>query len=189
MIQVADVLDFLVSSRSHAPSTMGAQLDRLRFGIQITPDPFRARSEVEDHLLQQAVLLRCIDEFSKREEFSITTRQRKAADAGYKALIKIQALATVLRSQGSIAIGILRAYQERAKGSQECGLVSVYGFIHDIAPKSIPIPPKGDEDLLQAFRSGAAKRARNMACEAYADSLLALQNHVRVFNKKEKNKE
>ena len=39
-------------------------------------------------------------------------------------------------------------------------------------------------DLLQAFRSESAKRARAVACEAYADALLALQNHVRIWNRR-----
>lgn len=185
MIQVIDILDFLVA-RSCAPSTMGAQLERIQYGISLTPDPFRQRDDVEDHLLHQAVLIRCIDEFSRRETFSVTTRQRKAADAGYKALTKIHESATDY-PQGSLAIGILRAYHERSTQSQERGLVAVYQYLSSIAPEVIPAPTKND--LLESFRTGTAKRARNFACEAYADSLLALQNHVRVFNRKEKAKE
>jgi len=168
---------------------MGAQLDRLRFGIHLSPDPYRQRSEVEDQLLQQAVLIRCIDEFTRREEFSVTTRQRSAAEGGYRALTRIQDKATIHRPQGSIAVGILRAFQERSRGSQECGLVAVYNYVQSIAPSVVPPPPKGDEDLLQAFRTGHAARARKFVCEAHADSLLALQDHVRVFNKRERKKD
>lgn len=182
-IQVSDVLDFLVA-RSMAPSTMGAQLDRMRDGIQSAPDPFRARDDVENHMLQQAELIRCIDDFTSRQEFSVTTRQRAAA-AGYKVLEKFQK--STGRRQGEIGIGILRAYHEWSTQSTERGLLSVYQYLAIIAPSLVPPPPKNlDTNLLQAFRIGTAKRARNVACEAYADSLLALQNHVRVFNKKGK---
>lgn len=186
-VQVADVLDHLVA-RSAAPSNLGAQLDRMRFGIQTTPDPFRARDEVENNLLQQAQLLRCIDEFSARHEFSMTTRQRATSAAGYKVLDRLQK--ATKRGQGEIALNILRAYHERVTcsigQSQERGLLEVYNYISSIAPEAVPAPPKDTEDLLMAFRTGGAKRARNMACEAYADALLALQNHCRVFNKKER---
>lgn len=189
MIHVNDVLDHLVA-RSAAPSTIGAQLDRMRLGFQPTPDPFRMKSEVEDRLLEQAVLLRCISEFSERQEFSVTTRQRKAADAGYKVLTKLQEKAKI--AQGTIAINILRTYHERAAAfraknvqGQEKALASVYYYLVALAPSVAPPPSLKDGDLETAFRTGKAKRARNLACEAYADALLALQNHVRVFNKKE----
>jgi hypothetical protein len=184
-VQVADVLDHLVA-KSAAPSSFGAQLDRMRFGIQVTPDPFRAREEAENKLLQSAALLRCIDQFEARYEFSVTTRQRATSAAGYKVLDRIQK--ATKRGQGEIALGILRAYHERVTcsigQSQERGLLAVYTYVAGIAPDAVPAPPKDTDDLLMAFRTGSAKRARNMAAEAYADALLALQNHVRVYNKK-----
>lgn len=186
MIKVPEVLDFLVA-KSCAPSTMGAQLDRLRTGVHLTPDAFRQKSDVEDHLLAQAVLIRCIDQFSKRESFSTSTRQRKAADAGFKVLTQISESAKS-RSQGSIAVGILRAYQERSTASPARGLVAVYEFISSITPSLVPPLPKDIKDVVVAFDKGTAKRARSFACEAYADALLALEGHVRVFNKKEKSK-
>lgn len=182
-IHVSDILDFLVG-RSAAPSTMGAQLDRLRFGLHSTPDPFRARDEVEANLLHQAVLLRCIDDFSNRHEFTVTARGNKATGSGYKILDKIQR--STRRGQGEIAICILRAYHEWATQSQERGLLEIYNYLSSIAPEAVPTPPKNEPDLLQAFRTNAAKRARALACEAYADSLLALQNHVRIWNKQER---
>lgn len=186
MVHVNDILDFLVA-KSAAPSTMGAQLDRLRYGIQLQPDPFRQRAEVEDHLLNQAVLLRCIDTFAGRQEFSVSTRQRKAADSGYKALSKIHEK-TKGRPQGQIALEILRAYHERAKkGAEDPGLAAIYYFVARVAPDVAPELPtiKDGADLATIFKSGNAKRARSFACEAYADALLALTEHVRVFNKKE----
>lgn len=181
-VQVNDILHFLVG-RSASPSTMGAQLDRLRFGIHTTPDPFRAREEVESHLLQQAQLIRCIDSFAERDEFRINSPSTPGGQT-YKLLEKLQKAAK--RGQGEIALGTLRAYHERCTSigmSQERGLLEVYNYLASIASSIVPAMPKGTTDPLQAFRVGEAKRARNMAAEAYADSLLALQNHVRIFNK------
>lgn len=160
---------------------MGAQLDRLRYGVHTAPDPFRARDDVEAHLLHQAVLIRCVDDFARRDEFASPARR---AGGGYKILEKIQKACR--KGQGEIALSILRAYHERSTQSQERGLLEIYNYLTSIAPSAIPTPPKNEPDLLQAFRTNAAKRARATACEAYADSLLALQNHVRVFNKKER---
>lgn len=182
LIQVSDVLDHLVTRYAAAPSTMGAQLERMRYGVHSTPDPYRARAEAEDHMMQQANLLRCIDEFTARNEFSVPARGPGSGNCGYKILEKFQK--TTRRGQGAIAISILRAYQERCTQSQERGLVEVYNYLASIAPDAVPKPPKGDQDLLQAFRTETAKRARALAAEAYADSLLALQNHVRIWNRK-----
>lgn len=181
-IQVSDILDHLVTRYASAPSTMGVQLDRMRYGVHSTPDPHKARAEVEDHMLRQANLLRCIDEFAARHEFSVPARGPAAAGGGYKILEKIQK--ATKKGQGAIAIAILRAYQERSTQSQERGLVEVYNYLASIAPSVVPKPPKGDHDLLQAFRAETAKRARAMAAEAVADALLALQNHVRIWNRK-----
>lgn len=162
---------------------MGAQLDRMRFGVQTTPDPFRARDEVEANLLHQAVLIRCVDDFARRSEFSVPSHLRAGNAGGYKILEKIQKASK--KGQGEIALCILRAYQERATQSQERALLEVYHYLASVAPGAVPTPPKSEPDLLQAFRTNAAKRARGVACEAYADALLALQNHVRIFNKME----
>lgn len=184
-IQVSEILDFLVG-RSAAPSTMGAQLDRLKYGLHSSPDPFRARDEVESNLLHQAVLIRCIDDFAGRHEFAVPARGSQATSSGYKILERIQKACK--KGQGDIALHILRAYHERCTQSQERGLLEIYTYLSQIAPMSVPTPPKDTIDLLQAFRSNEAKRARAIACEAYADALLALNNHVRIFNKLERNR-
>lgn len=169
--RIADILDFLVA-KSAAPSTMGAQLDRLRNGVSVPPDPFRAREDTENALLRTASILRCLDSFASRDVF-----------VNHRALEKIQKNCKL--SQGYIALSILRAYQEWSSQSQERGLVEVYRVIVRLAPKSVAAPPKDtDEDLLQMFRTNKAKRARSFAAEAYADSLLAMQDFVRTWNKK-----
>lgn len=189
MIHVQDILDHLVTRYASAPSTMGAQLERMRYGVHSTPDPHRARAEAEDHMLKQANLLRCIEAFETRQEFfsGVSVRGRGASSAGgYKILEKIQK--ATKKGQGAIAMGILRAYHERVtctRGqSQERGLVEVYNFLASIAPDAVPKPTKSAEaDLLQAFRSGTLKRAHELACEGYADALLALRQHVEIWNR------
>lgn len=166
---------------------MGAQLDRLRFGLQTQPDPFRAREEVESHLLQQAVLIRCIDDFERRVEFAIPKRGPSVSQDGFKTLEKLQKASH--RGQGEIALGVLRAYHERCTSigmSPERGLLEVYNYLLAVAPSVVPSPPKDETDMLQAFRLNTAKRARSLACEAYADALLALQRHIRIFNARER---
>jgi hypothetical protein len=173
IVSVNDILDHLVA-RSAAPSTFGAQLDRLRFGTHSAPDPFRARDDAENHMLEQASLLRCIADFEQRQEFG----------SRYGTLERIQRGARL--PQGYIAIGILRAYHEWSSQSEERGLVEVYRYIATHASAIAPGVPKGETDLHQAFRTGKAKRARNLAAEAYADALLALQAHVSAANRKRK---
>lgn len=173
-VVVADVLDHLVA-RSAAPSTLGAQLDRLKYGTHSAPDPFRARDDAENHMIQQAGLLRCIAEFTARAEFS----------AKYATIEKLAKAAAL--PQGYVAINVLRSYHEWCtcqQSSQERGLVAVYHYIHSIAGTIVPEPPALDTDLLQAFRTGKAKRARSIAAESYADGLIALSAHILVYNRK-----
>lgn len=173
-VAVNDILDHLVA-RSAAPSTLGAQLDRLRYGTHSAPDPFRARDDAENHMIQQAGLLRCISEFTSRQEFGTK----------YGTIEKLQKGSGL--PQGYLAIGVLRAYHEWCtcqQSSQERGLIAVYQYIHGVARNAVPEPPASELDLLQAFRTGKAKRARGMSAEAYADALLALQAHVQVWNRR-----
>lgn len=171
-ISVDAILHFLVA-RTNAPSSFGAQLDRLRFGIHTPPDPFRARADAEDAMLATAALLRCLDDFKGRADFG----------PEYKALQKVQLKSSPKLDQGYIALGALRAYHEWSSQSQERGLVEVYHFVEKCAPGYAPPPPKDEPDVLQAFRTNKAKRARSKAAEVYADALLALQQHVRKWNR------
>lgn len=166
---------------------MGAQLERMRYGVHSTPDPHRARAEAEDHMMKQAAMLRCIEDFKSRNEFHVPARGPAAGGGGYKILEKLQKHSRI--GQGALAYGILQAYHERVTCSNTQstirGLVEVYQFIARIAPDGVPRPPKTDVDLVQAFRTDVAKRACSMAAEAYADSLLALRQFVEIYNKKD----
>jgi hypothetical protein len=177
-IRTDDVLHFLVS-RSGAPSTFGAQLDRMRFGLQATPDPFRARDDAEAAMLETAHLLRCIDEFTQKAEF-----RQAGVPSAYKKLEKMQKASNL--GQGFIAISVLRSYQEWATTSQERALVEVYRYLAKVAPDAVPNPPMTEPDLTQAFRLGKARRCRDLAAEVYADSLLALGAFLNSFNRRKK---
>jgi len=170
MITVHDILDFLVS-RGGTPSNLGAQLERLRDGTTGTQDPFRARDEVETSMMRMATIIRCVDEFGQRPELSPKGQ----------AIEKVNRFAQL--PEGAVALGVLRAYHERPS-SPERGLVEIYRFLARIAPRGVPSIPKECDDLLQAFRDGIAKRCRFVAAETYADALLGLQYHVRLFDKR-----
>lgn len=179
MVHVNDILHFLVG-RSGAPSAMGAQLDRLRLGFSPAPDPFRAREEVETHLLEQAQLLRCIDAFADKREFREPTNRQAVA---YKTLERLQLASK--RAQGEIALGVLRAYHERctvAGLNQERATLEVYRYLATIAPSVAQVPPDAAAEAFADPKDG--KKPRALACEAYADALLALNQHVRVWNKR-----
>ncbi len=178
MITLDDILHTLVC-QSSAPSSMGSQLERLRHGVSITPDPFRARDEVESKLLQDAALYRCASDFANRQELRGTGSQT------FKALEKVYKATSNKPPMGTIALRVLRAYQERCTVSQERGLVEVYNYLASIAPTAVPDPPKDQDNLAQAFREGKAKRARGMAAEVYADAILALSGFLRVWNRNE----
>lgn len=175
-MQLDEILHFLVA-KSAAPSTFGAQLDRMKYGVHITPDPIRAQAEAESSMLQQATLIRCVDDFAARQDFG----------PSYKQLTKIQRYARDV-PQGYIAIGILRSYHEWASQRPERALVAVYQFLAKIAPDYVPDMPEGETDILDAFLNGKAKRARAKAAEAYADALIALQSHVTAHNKRNRKK-
>jgi hypothetical protein len=172
-ICVADVLDFLVS-KGATPSNLGAQLERMRDGTTSGQDPFRARDEVEAGMMRLANVIRCVDEFECRPELS----PRGQAIEKINKHVQIE--------EGRIALGVLRAYHERPS-SPERGLVEIYKFLARIAPRAVPSIPKECEDLLQAFRDGDAKRCRFVAAETYADALLGLQSHVRIYDRRQSN--
>jgi hypothetical protein len=175
-IRTDDVLHHLVA-RSAAPSSFGSQLDRMRYGISTKPDPFRARDDAESQMLEQAGLLRCIDAFAYREEF------RSSNTTNFKKLEKVQRASRPRHCQGTIALNVLRAYQEWSTQSQERALVAVYQYLATIAPEACPPPPKNEPDLVHAFRTDKAKRCRTIAAEIYADALLALGQHLTQWNR------
>lgn len=180
IIRTDDILGFLVADTC-TPSTFGAQLDRLRWGLTTAPDPHRAREEAESHILQQAELLRCMDDFKRVPEFRPSTTRSE----GFKTLEKLQRVTSPRLCQGAIALNILRVYQRWGNAAPERGFVAVYGYVSSIAERIVP--PIAATDALEAtqlFREGKAKRAHQMTTTAYADSLLALGSFLVKYAKK-----
>lgn len=181
-IRIDDVLGFLVAD-TVTPSSFGAQLERLRFGLASTPDPHQAREDAESNILRQAELLRAIDDFKAVSEF----RPTSARGSGYNTLEKIQRATQPRQNQGAIALQILRAYQQWGTQSQERALVAVYGYVRSVAEKVIaPIPATDAVAATQLFREGKAQRARTRAAEAYADALLALGAFLNTRRRRKK---
>lgn len=179
-VQSENILHFLVAD-SCSPSTLGAQLERLRFQMApSTPDPFRARDDAESRILEQAELIRFLDTFRGVHEFRPTT----VKGDGYRTLVKIQRGDPSHRNQGEIALEVLKAFQRWGIRSQERGLLAVYVSIRTIAPKICPDVPLDVDDALQMFRGGKAPRARTLAASAVADALLALNAQVQSWNKR-----
>lgn len=169
MIRIDDILGFLVAD-TLTPSTMGAQLERLKFGLISTPDPFQAREDAEARILENAELLRAVDEFRAVPEFYPTSSR----STKYKTLEKIQKGTTPRRTQGEIALNVLRSYQKWGTKSPEQALVTVYSYVRSIAPRVVPTLDTDTVKATQMFREGKARRSRDLAISAYADSLLAL---------------
>lgn len=169
MISSEDILSFLVSE-GLTPSSFGAQLDRMKFGLSSSPDPFRARDEAEARIMEQAELLRTIEDFKAVPEFRPTTSR----GSGYASLEKVQRAVPGRPCQGSIALAVIKAYQTWGVRSPERALVAVYALIRQVAPRLAP-PLDGDvDDMVQSFREGKAGRARTLAVNVYADAILAL---------------
>lgn len=122
-------------------------------------------------MLEQAAILRCMDHFASRQD----VRAKNLPEL--KTLEKLHRHTRIPR--GALAFAVLRAYQERSTASKERGLVEVYGYVKSIAPH---LATCEELDLLTAFRSNTAKRARSLSAELVADSLLALQSHVAIWN-------
>lgn len=168
---VDEILHFLVAD-TMAPSSFGAQLDRMKFGLSPNINPFQARDDTESSIMRNAEILRVLREFSEVQEF----RPASSRTVGFRALSKIQRGASGPIRQGQIALGILRSNQP---WSGDRGLVEVFWFLRKIAPKACPTLDLTTLDAVQAFREGSAKRSKALASEALADAILALGSFLR----------
>lgn len=172
-VHIDDVLNHLVAD-TIVPSNFGAQLDRLRYGLTGAPDPVKARRDAEDRLLEQAGILRVVDGFAKVEQF----RASSPMGESYKALEKIQRHAR--RPQGQIATGVISAYQKWVTNAgHERGFLAVYAYLAKVAPAITPPVELEFDKALQSFRDGTARKAREFATSAYADSILALAAYLK----------
>ncbi len=88
------------------------------------------------------------------------------------------------RGQGELVIQCLRVYEEWRLHSPEKALASVYVWAQGLAPLLYPVVQHEEETLSQAFRVGAAVKARGRAAELYADAFLVLAEWVVVWNQR-----
>lgn len=178
-VTVDALLGFLVAD-TLAPSTFGAQLERLQYGVSSTPDPFRARSDAEDTILEQAELIRCLDAFAAIREF----RPATARSDGFKTIEKIQRGTHPVMNQGMIALGVIKAYEKWGRSKDMRALVAVFDYVRSIAPTKCPSLTRDVHEAVQLFREGRAARSQELAASAYADALLALSGHCRLWSRR-----
>lgn len=190
-VKLDEVLCFLMA-RTHAASTMGAQLDQARAIYHGGPnhsafgtagemhvkaplhDVFKAQERAEASMLDGISVARCVDGLGQVREARIL-KDRPAMARLQKACPE--------RGQGELVIGCLRAYEEWRLKSPERGLAAVYTWAGTLAPLAYPVAlPEEHDTLAQAFREGAAKKARSRASELYGDSYLCLAEWVVHWN-------
>ncbi len=179
-------------ARTGASSTMGAQLEQARaiyhggpahgaFGTanemhvkSPVHDVFLAQERAEAGMLENISVTKCVDGLAQVRVARILKDR--------PALARLQK-ACPDRGQGELAIGCLRSYEEWRLKSGEKALASVYTWAGTLAPLLFPVAlPEEHESLAQAFREGAAKKARGKASELYADSYLVLADWVMSWN-------
>ena len=190
-VALEEVLCFLMA-RTGAASTMGMQLEQAEAIYTGAPanshfgtanemhvkapqaDTWKAQERAESSMLENISVSKCVDALGQLRS------SRIAKDR--PALAKLQK-ACPGRGQGELVVGCLRAYEEWRLKSGERALAAVYHWAGTMAPLTYPVAlPEEHEDLAQAFRSGAAKRARTSASEIYGDCYLVLAEFVAHWN-------
>lgn len=190
-VTLDEVLCFLMA-RTNTASTMGAQLEQARAIYHGGPahsqhgtanemhvkapmqDVWKAQEQAESSMLDNISVARCVDGLAQVRVARILKDR--------PSLAKLQK-ACPSRGQGELVIMCLRAYEERRLTSEERGLADVYAWAGTLAPLLYPVAlPEEHDTLAQAFREGAAKRARGKASELYGDSYLVLADWVAQWN-------
>ncbi len=189
-VTLDEVLCHLMA-RTHAASTMGAQLEQARAIYHGGPahdawgtggtmhvkaplqDVFLAQERAEANMLDGISVSKCVDALACVK----TARVLKDRPA----LARLQK-ACPDRGQGELVIMVLRTYEEWRLHSPEKALASVYAFVQGLAPKVYPLAEHEEETLSQAFRVGEAKKARGVASELYGDAFLVLAEFVGSWN-------
>ena len=189
-ITLDEVLCFL-TGRTHAASTMGAQLDQARalyhggqpHGQFSTAnemhvkapiqDVFAAQERAESQILENISVAKCLDALAQVQQAHILKDR--------PALAKLHKLVPE-RTQGELVVQCLRAYEEWRLKSEERALAAVYAWAGTHAPLAFPPVSHEEDTLTQAFRVGAAKRARQKASELYADCYLVIAEWVVQWN-------
>lgn len=179
-------------ARTHASSTLGAQLEQARAIYHGGPahgafgtgnemhvrapvhDVWKAQENAESAALENISVAKCVDGLATVKVARILKDR--------PALLKLQK-AVPARGQGELVIMILRVYEEWRLKSPERALAAVYTWAGTLAPLGYPVALTEEHDTLaQAFREGAARKARGKASELYGDAFLVLAQWVTEWN-------
>lgn len=158
-----DVLQYL-STRTVVASSLGPQLDRLRAGTltSTSRDVPAQVSRLEKQMLEDVVVIRCVDELSKYVSI-------RFVDCG--ALRTFAEKARVV--EGAFAVAVLRAYYAWGPLSPERGLASVYSLLRSLRPTMKG--SHGDEETTaQDFRMGRSTSERSLSASIIADAEIVL---------------
>jgi hypothetical protein len=171
-VDLYEVLEHL-SSETMVSSAFGAQLDKAREGRSGT-DYVRARDGAEMRMLAKAAVIRCVDQLGACPNLF-------RMGEGLTAIRRFAVHAKLV--EGAAVVGVMRAYQPWATQRSESGLVAVYRYAaaHGGAPA---VDNAGEDSMVNAFRTGKAKRARNVAALLLADAEIALAGWVESWNRK-----
>lgn len=161
-----DVLSFL-KPYSLVPSSLGSQLQKLRDGVSIYPDPHRATDMMHTKLLADAAILRCIDTLKKKDSI-----QRYCSTPSLSRFSK-----TLNVQEGGVAIGVLLAFSRWDTISKERGFAEIYSFTRKLQGKWSPT-----ETMADLFRNSKAPVAYKLAKTLLYESETILKVWVQLWN-------
>jgi len=177
LVHLSEVLDIL-STRTQAPSILGAQLEGLEVGDgrvdRYESDP----PHVIEEVLHVAGVLRCIqalrengpprdDKWNTLYPALARTKDRFRSVGRYVGM-------------GYLISAVLTVYSEFGVREPTRGLLSLHRWLSSQAPVAYP-PLKGDYEAQVAGFSESTAAKREVS-ELYADALLAANKHVQSWN-------
>lgn len=163
----------LFSSTTIVPSNLGMQLARLREGRTNSYPNYQARAEqAEKEILDKASVIRCQDELCsvKKVNFSYVHSVSRVAKLSGS-------------NEGSVIVGILRAFYHWHTISEERALAEVYTRASSFLGRA---PYDDIYELVGSFRENKAKRARKFASSLRDESSMALVRWIDLWNDKER---
>lgn len=173
-INIQDLLEYITGIGM--PSALGPMLDKIRDGTSGTFSVGVNHQELR--LLSSGQILSCIDKLRsiKRIDFEeVPDLHKFAKSTGC--------------GEGALAISILSAYHKWSTKSSERGLVEVFRLMQSLLP-SLEESNHGEDELVQAFRTGKSKTIRKKAANILADAMLVAETWIIIWNRaQQKNKE
>jgi hypothetical protein len=178
-ITLDDILYFLMA-KTTVSSGFGAALERARVGLSGRPKKGSGQASCvaasesasqETLLLKAASISRCVTVLAGVEKVD------------FEPCPDLRRFATQAKmNEGEVAIGVLRAYQERCTQSEERALAEACIWLIKHVP-GFEITLKSEDDLAQDFRQGRQKRARGKSLCVLADARLVLAKWVVLWNR------